>query len=116
MKTLVVDRTGVASPELLATAERRIFFTLARFEGELTRVELVIYEAKGARKGLHLGCDLAVLSRRVGEVRVASRGAELSAVTNDVIDRMGRTLARRLDPVTRGLNLRTQGIRGMGER
>lgn len=116
MKATVTDQIGMADPELLQTAERRMFFTLARFEGDLTRANLVIREAENARQGLHLCCELSVHSRRAGDIQVRSQGADLGSLVCDVIDRMGRTLTRRLDQSVRGASLPSHGVQRMGER
>ncbi len=98
MKSRVIDRSGMLDARELESIERRLHFALSRYAGEVTRVCLEVLEVQAARPGFERECRIQVQSRKIGDLTVTGRGGELASVVADATDRMGRTLARRLDP------------------
>ena len=80
-----------------AYVRRRIGFALGRFSTSIRRVTIRITEVDAVRGGVDTECRIAVRLFRAGPIVVIERAPDLHAAIDCGIERLQRTVARRMD-------------------
>ena len=76
---------------------RRIGFALGRFSASIRRVTVRVTEVTASRGGVDTQCRIAVRLFRTGHIAVIERAPDLHAAIDRAIERLQRTVARRMD-------------------
>ncbi len=80
--------------EMCQQVERRLRFSLDRFEGRVSRAKLTLWDSNGSRGGQDKGCRIEVRMLPKGAVFIEERAADLFSAIDQACDRAGRTVAR----------------------
>ena len=90
------------TPSLLEHVERRVQFSLARFDGRVTRVAVRVTDVNGPRGGVDKRCRIAVRVRPAGEIVVEDTCPDLYAAIDGAADRIGRSVQREVERLRDG--------------
>ena len=82
---------------LQAYVRRRIGFAHGRFSASIRRITVRVTEVNAVRGGVDTQCRIAVRLFRTGHVAVIERAPDLHAAIDRAIERLQRTVARRID-------------------
>ncbi len=83
--------------ELSDSIERRLRFALGRFAGRIGRVTVRLREEDSPRGGPVTGCRIVARLANSGEVRIEETGADLRAIVNSAVHRIGESVRRELE-------------------
>lgn len=81
---------------LQAYVRRRIGFALGRFSASIRRVTVRVAEVDSVRGGVDTECRIALRLFRAGSIGVIERAPDLYAAIDRGIERLQRTVARRM--------------------
>ncbi len=82
------------TPAVLQHAERRLAFVLARFTPLIRAVTMRLGNLDAPRGGLDKRCRVAAVMEGQGALRTEATGADLYAVIDAAVDRLGRMVGR----------------------
>ena len=77
--------------------ERRVYFALSRFSPRVARVAVTVEDINGPRGGIDKRCRILVKLDRMEELRVESTDSEVYAAVAVAVDRMGRSVQRKVE-------------------
>jgi ribosome-associated translation inhibitor RaiA len=81
---------------LQAYVRRRVGFALGRFSPSIRRVAVRVTEVSAVHGGVDTECRIAVRLFRMGRIALIERAADLHAAIDRGIERLQRTVARRM--------------------
>jgi len=93
----LVSHRVARDPELRNHIRRRLQFALGRFAERIEHVRVTVTDVNGPRGGVDKRCSIHVHAPPLAPVIVEQTGPELGFTVDRAADRVGRTLARRLD-------------------
>lgn len=79
--------------------DRRLSFALGRFAGRFGRVRVRLEDDNGPKGGEDKRCRISVEIKGAEDVVVEEIDVEVNAAVSRAAERVGRTIARRLDKV-----------------
>ena len=82
-------------------AARRVRFALGRFSGRVTHVRVVLGDENRPTGGLDKTCHVTVRLKDLPEFFAGQIDSDISVAIDRAVDRIDRTVARRLDPAFR---------------
>lgn len=96
MRITIYSDRGSLDDTARLHAERRLAFALSRFEPRIRSVRLVVADQNGPRGGVDKLCKVEV--RGAGwTVHVEEVDATMSSVVDKAADRVGRSVARKVE-------------------
>lgn len=106
MQVHIVGQGFTLTDAIRAHVDRRMRFALGRFSGRVARVRIVLGNQSVSTGALNKICTVRVGLSGLPEILVEQIDSDIYAAIDRAADRVGRTVARRLDralEVARGL-------------
>ncbi len=101
MNVQITDRKGLLGASLRKLAERRLEFALQRFASRIRSVRLVVDDINGPRGGIDKTCRVTVGIRGIPVLVISDQDSELAKCLSRVADRLGATVSREVERLTR---------------
>ncbi len=97
MEFKVSVKTSQVDDHIRERVERRLYFTLGRFQRRIERVHVRLEDTNGPKGGVDQRCRIVVRLHGLRNVVIDQLDANIYAALNRATYRAGRTVARRLD-------------------
>lgn len=94
MRIQIIARNVRCGRQVEEHIRRRAHFALARFQSLFRGLQVHLADENGPRGGADKRCRAIAMLQRGNPLVVESRGAELSDLIDQTIQRLGRALAR----------------------
>lgn len=97
---LNIRQSGIEIPqEARERLEKRLHFALGRMSHRVRRIQVHLADENGPRGGIDKSCTVLVKLARGGEVVIADRDADLSALLDRAVNRAGQAVLRQMSRV-----------------
>ena len=96
MKLIITGKKVKLDEALREYIERRVYFALSRFSPRIARVSVTVEDVNGPRGGIDKRCRILVKLGRMEELKVETTDAEIYDAVAAAVDRVGRSVQRKL--------------------
>lgn len=97
MQFAVNNRQAGMDEEDSLRAERLLRFSLSRFDGTVSRVEVTFTDVNGPKGGIDRRCRIAVSMNTAGRIMAQSEGHDYTEALSLCLDRIVRAIRREVD-------------------